>query len=180
MVLGVMPDMAIFAKSMSNGYPVSAVIGIEDVMSSAEDTFMSSTFWTERTGFAAALATIDYYQKNNVERHLIKAGESVAGVWRGAAEHNGIEIETGGIAPLSHFAFRHPAPLACKTFFTQEMLKRGYLATTAFYASLAHLPDRIEEYGKAVDEVFRIMAGEPNITALLEGPVCHSGFQRLN
>ncbi len=180
MALGIDPDLAVFAKSMSNGYPVSAIIGIEDIMKAAQDTFMSSTFWTERTGFAAAMATIDFFQKNDVENHLIAAGEHVVDVWKVAAKNHGLEIHTGGIAPLSHFSFAHDEPLVCKTFFTQEMLQRGYLATTAFYASFTHTADMIDRYGEAVDEVFGIMAKEPNLVSCLEGPVCQSGFQRLN
>jgi glutamate-1-semialdehyde aminotransferase len=180
MALGIDPDMAVFAKSMSNGYPVSAVIGAGDIMKAAQDTFMSSTFWTERTGFAAAMATIDFFRKNDVEKHLTAAGERVVEVWKAAAKNHGLEIRTGGIAPLSHFSFAHGDPLVCKTFFTQEMLKRGYLATTAFYASFAHTAGMIDHYGEAVDAVFGSMAREPDLASCLEGPVCQSGFQRLN
>ena len=46
LTLDVQPDIAIFAKAMGNGYPISAVIGRREVMDVAQDTFISSTMWT--------------------------------------------------------------------------------------------------------------------------------------
>ena len=64
------------------------------------------------------------------------------------------------------------------------MLKRGYIASNAFYTSYAHSPEVIKEYLENVDEVFRsvadIEAAGKKVEACLEGPVCHSGFGRLN
>jgi len=177
---GVDPDIAVFAKAIANGYPVSAIIGREDVMSAAQSTFISSTYWTERTGFAGALATIDFCRKNNVSEHLVRMGEKIQQGWNKAAQANGLSIETGGIAPLSHFSFVTDKPLVYKTFFIQEMLKRGYLASTAFYTSYAHTDEVAEKYLDTVSQVFSLIANTPDVAGALEGPVCHSGFQRLN
>ena len=67
MKLGVNPDIAVFAKAMSNGYPIAAIIGRREIMESAQDSFISSTFWTERIGFSAALASVKSYQEHQVE-----------------------------------------------------------------------------------------------------------------
>ena len=74
--------------------------------------------------------------------------------------------------------------LVYKTFFVQEMLKQGYLASNAFYTTYAHSAEIIKEYLEHVDEVFQ-MISEINsrneiVESYLEGPVCHSGFGRLN
>ena len=61
----VYPDLAVFAKSMGNGYAISAITGSEKVMESAQSTFISSTNWTDRIGPAAALATIKKYKKQS-------------------------------------------------------------------------------------------------------------------
>ena len=67
----VYPDMAVFAKSMSNGYAMAAIVGTEQVMQAAQTTFISSTNWTDRIGPVAALATLDRYQRANAQDHLI-------------------------------------------------------------------------------------------------------------
>lgn len=178
--LGVDPDMAVFAKGMSNGYPISAIIGKNDVMSAAQDSFISSTFYTERTGFAGALAAIDFYQEHRVEDHLSHVGKTVQEGWAAAGRKHGLPISVGGIYPLSHFGFEAGDPLVNKTYFTQEMLKKGFLATTALYASWSHGDGDIAAYLDAVDEVFFRLSRLDDVKSALEGPVCQSGFQRLN
>ena len=73
---GVHPDMAVFAKSMANGYAMSVVMGTEKVMQSAQTTFISSTNWTDRIGPAAALATSGNTSDWG-EKHLINTGNKV-------------------------------------------------------------------------------------------------------
>lgn len=184
LTLGVEPDIAVFAKAMTNGYPIAAIIGKREVMTAAQDTFISSTFWTERVALAAAIKAIQEYRMHNVSEHLIHMGKIVQEGWREQADAAEVQIEIGGIYPMSHFSFEGPQTLECKTYFTQEMLRQGYLASNAFYASLAHTEEIVAEYLTACGEVFRKIAavlkrGE-QISQYIDGPVCHSGFQRLN
>ena len=69
----IFPDMAIFAKSIANGYAMAAVIGKKEYMNSAQETFISSTNWTERIGPVAAIATINKYIKRDVSTHIINS-----------------------------------------------------------------------------------------------------------
>lgn len=184
-VLGVEPDIAVFAKGMTNGYPLSAIVGRKDVMEASQGTFISSTFYTERVAFAAALKNIELYEKYRVWEKQIEYGQMIQTGWEKAAENTGVEIEIGGIKPLSHFVIKGSEnSLVYKTYFTQEMLKRGYIASNAFYTSYAHSEEIIKEYLQNVEEVFRNLAainkrGEL-VRNYLESDVCHSGFGRLN
>lgn len=183
MVYGVSPHMAVFAKAMSNGYPMAAIIGTGDVMQAAQDSFISSTFWTEKIGPVAALATIRKHRNLNVAAHLISAGERVQQSWRNAAARNDLSVTITGIPPLAHFSFDYPNGLAMRTLFTQIMLERGFLATGAFYASYAHQDDHIASYSAAVEESFALIAQAlkaNEVEKLLKGPVAHSGFYRLS
>ena len=105
--------------------------------------------------------------------------------WKEKAEKNELEIEVGGIRPLGHFSIiGKESGLVYKTFFVQEMLKRGYIASNAFYTTYAHSEEIIKEYLEHVDEVFWMIAEingrNETVESYLEGPVCHSGFGRLN
>lgn len=180
--IGCEPDIAVFGKAIANGYPVSVIIGRGSIMSAAENSFISSTFWTERIGFAAAEATIEIFERDHVEKQLDLIGKTVQQIWEKAAQINDVKINFGGIYPLSHFAFVSDDPLLCKTIFTQLMLDRGFLASTAFYACTAHTQDVLDKYQTAVYEVFQIISSalkSGTLKNLLKGPVCHSGFQRL-
>lgn len=183
--LGVNPDIAVFAKGMTNGYPLSAIVGRKEVMEASQGTFISSTFYTERIGFAATLKSIELYKRYEVWKKQIEYGEAVQKGWKEKAEKNGLKIEIGGIAPLGHFTIIGKENGLCyKTFFVQEMLKRGYIASNAFYTTYAHSAEIIKDYLQNVDEVFKMIAdidarGE-TVEMYLEGPVCSSGFGRLN
>lgn len=179
---GVHPDIAVFGKGMSNGYPMAAVIGRRDIMEAAQETFISSTYWTERIGPVAAIATINKIRKHDVIDHLIITGERIQNAWRSLAQKYNFDIEVSGMPSLCHFSLKGPDALAFKTLFTQMMLEKSFLATTAFYASYAHKPEIVEDYLKAADEVFGDMSKalkSSNIEKFLRGPVCHSGFKRL-
>jgi glutamate-1-semialdehyde aminotransferase len=180
--LGVEPDVAVFAKAISNGYPMAAVIGKREIMQIAQETFISSTYWTERIGPAAALATINKLKVKNVSEHLVDAGREIQEGWERLAKKRHLNIAISGIYPMGHFSFEYENPMVLKTLFTQLMLEKGFLATTAFYTSYAHKREHIDKYLAAVDETFNFISeaiekGHPE--KYLKGPVCHAGFERL-
>lgn len=182
-VLGVEPDMATFAKGMTNGYPLAAVIGRKQIMDAAQDTFISSTFYTERIALAATLKNIEVYERDRVWEHQIEIGKRAKEGWRKLAEKYDLPVEIGGIDPLAHFGFDVEEPLVYKTFVTQEMLKKGYLASTALYSSVAHTNEIVDQYIDDLDSVFAAIAevyhSDKDLTEKLETEVCHSGFGRL-
>jgi len=176
------PDIAVFGKAMSNGYPMAAIIGKEAIMDVAQNTFISSTYWTERIGPTAALATINKMQENNVPSHLSKIGNLIFDGWKKLGREHNLEIHVEGILPLPHFTFDHNEHLALNTLFTQEMLIRGYLASESVYVSYSHNEEHVEKYLENVNDVFGIIEKtivENNIYDLLKGPIKHEGFKRL-
>jgi len=180
--LNIMPDIAVFAKAMSNGYPMAAIIGRSDVMQYAQESFISSTCWTERVGPVAALSTIRKFRMKNVSEHLINIGRMVKSAWINGAKKCGLNIRVSGIDPLAHFDFEGTEAQAAKTLYTQLMLERGFLATNSFYAMLAHSVEHVHAYGEATEEAFKIIFDallKGNVHSLLKGPVSHSGFSRL-
>lgn len=175
---GVYPDMAVFAKSMANGYAMSAVLGTEKVMQAAQTTFISSTNWTDRIGPTAALATLKKYQRESVAQHIVVCGNKVKDIWRNAAQTNGVEIKVSGLPTLAAFGFVAENQADWNTRFTIEMLKEGFLGFRQFKASLAHDDEALSCYAQAVNRVFASLAADPQCTAL-DTPKHHSGFQRL-
>ncbi len=184
MKFGVEPDIAIFAKSTGGGHPMAAVIGTKEAMSGAHGSFISSTYWTESVGPAAALTAIKKMQKIDVPAHLEKIGRLVWGHWKRAAEKHGLKIKlSGDYGCMAAFAFDHELAAELNTLYVQLMLERGFLAQNIIFVSLAHTEPIIELYGKAIDEVFGLIAeaiAEDKVLSALKGPVAHTGFVRLN
>lgn len=181
---GVEPDMAMYGKTIGNGYALTAVVGIKAVMECAQNTFISSTFWTERIGPTAALATLKVMEEIKSWEIITEIGKKMQDGWKRLAVDHNLQIVVSGIPALSTFSFVSLNALAYKTFITQEMLGKGFLASTNFYASTAHNEKLLERYFDELSSVFSIISncenGKLNIYDLLNGPVCHSGFKRLN
>ncbi len=180
---GVEPDIAMFGKALGNGYAITATIGRRAVMEAAQSTFISSTFWTERIGPTAALKTLEVMERERSWETVTATGLELRCRWQELADFHGLTIRHNGLPALTGFTIDSPNALAYKTLISQEMLKRGYLAATSCYTSLAHTPELIEPYLEDLGAVFALIAsceqGQP-VQALLEGPVCHGGFRRLN
>lgn len=175
---GINPDIAVFAKSMANGYAMAAVIGTEKVMQAAQTTFISSTNWTERIGPAAAIATIQKYIKENVAGHIINIGNAVKKVWQEKSDKYHLDAHVSGIPTLGHFAFKNDDNRKRMTFFTVEMLKHGFLGFHQFKPSFAHTLEDVKAYADAVDDIFeKISRNDPS--TLLKISPAHQGFQRL-
>ncbi len=179
---GITPDIAVFSKALGNGYPIAAIIGKDRFMDITQKTFISSTMWTERIGPTAALATIKKHRAVNASRHLVATGKQIQEGWINLAFKHGLNVHVGGIPPISHFSFEYNNHLAMKAFFVQEMLKRGFLASTLFYSMYAHQQHHVEDYLQAVDEVFGLIAESTlhgGIENLLRGAPSCAGFKRL-
>jgi len=180
---GVEPDMAMFGKSMGNGYAINAVIGRREVMEAAQSSFISSTFWTERIGPTAALKTLEVMEKLKSWEKITTTGHQIRKGWLQLAEKYGLDVELWGLPALSGFTIKSTHALAYKTLITQEMLDKGYLAANTVYVCTEHTPDIVEGYFSALEPVFELISSceeGRDVTTLLKGPVCHAGFKRLN
>jgi glutamate-1-semialdehyde aminotransferase len=181
--LGVSPDLVLLGKAMGNGHPIAAVIGRDHIMDIAQETFISSTYWTERVGFAAANATIAKMEKVNLPDHLIQMGNYIGTEWSKLIAENELPfLIEDGTPPLIHMGFNHPESLVIQTYITQEMLKGGYLARESVYVSLPHTKKIVDGYIVTLEPVFssikkNLDAGK--LALKLEVPVALTGFKRL-
>jgi glutamate-1-semialdehyde 2,1-aminomutase len=182
LTLGIEPDIAVFGKALGNGFPISAIIGRREVMDSAQDSFISSTFWTERIGFVAALATVRKMEEREAAKHLIRYGELINSGWQGLADESGLEIKISGIPPLTHIAFKAENPLEAQTLYTQEMLEKGYLLGASVYTTYAYSDSVIDRFIADSAPVFKKLKQALDSGTLkdhLKGETIHAGFRRL-
>jgi len=182
LLYGLEPDMVILGKAMGNGYPISAIVGKRALMQSAQDSFISSTFWTERIGFVAALEVIRQFETKEITRQLMEMGQYFKEKMAALLLEKGLNIEVRGLDPSPSLYIGENDSAAVKTLFTQEMLKRGFLASTLFYVSIVHTQSVIDKYSAAADEVLdQIKSAVKNndVRNELQGPVCQTGFTRL-
>lgn len=180
---GVEPDMAMFGKALGNGYAITATIGKREVMEAAQSTFISSTFWTERIGPTAALKTLEVMERVKSWEQITQTGLDITTKWQALADKHGLSITTSGLSALTSLSFNSPDALAYKTLLTQEMLAKGYLAGTSVYVCTEHTPEKVAGYFEVLEPIFALIKEceeGRDVMGLLKGPVCHSGFKRLN
>ncbi len=179
----VIPDMTIYSKTMANGYACAAVLGKKEIMEAAQGSWISSTFWTERIGPTAALAALKEMERIKSWEIINAKGLENKKRWQALADKYGLKITQWGIPALAGYNFESPNHLAYKTYITQQMLKKGFLAGNSMYPCIAHTPEIVDHYFEELDKVFadiRDFEDGRDVMKALEGPVCQSGFKRLN
>lgn len=170
-LFGITPDLAAFGKSMGNGMPISAVVGRADIMAEMEEIFFSGTFGGEALSLAAAIATIDKMERENVIDILWRNGQVLAdGVTDLIARHNlGEVFSLAGLAPwkLVSIADHSTAPaMAIKTLFVTEQLRGGVLMVGSHNVNYSHTPTHLGRVLSAWDRTLGVIA-----EALAEGDV---------
>ena len=114
---------------------------------------------------------------------ITQTGLHIRTMWQQLADKHGLSIEHWGLPALTGFSVKSENNLAYKTLITQEMLKKGYLAGNSIYVSIEHTEDKLDSFFEQLDPVFGLIKEceeGREIQTLLDGPICHGGFKRLN
>lgn len=180
---GVVPDLACFGKALGNGFPISALVGRREIMQLLEhEVFFSFTFGGEAASLAAAKATIDYLQTNEISELLWRRGKQFMKALKSLIKEWELDdlLEVKGFPVRFVLNFRGKESLLAKTLVQQECIKRGELFTGAFNLALSHTEEIMEKTLEVLEEVLRLLryAREYNLIAeLLEGEPLREIFQ---
>ena len=182
---GVTPDMATFAKAISNGFALGAVAGRREIMEVALDTFISSVYWAEATGLAAGRATLREYLSRDVSGAVAQFGQSFMDGCRKLISQSGVPMKVSGFPafPLIALdgidsALRDPLV----TLFMQETARRGLTTGAGCVFCFEHTEDDLRRGLEIIGQTFETIRralddGDP--VKFLECPVRQSGFKRL-
>ena len=150
------PDLVVLGKGMANGYALSAVLGSRRVMSACDESFISSTHWSESIGFAAGLATIEEWIEPDskgirVGDHLREIGEYFT------TKVNAMVEEVHGFADLSRYYalyVNHKLSQLChvnwsgngRLLHAKWMLDKCVLVGPSFYPMATHTISDVDRY----------------------------------
>ena len=169
---------------MGNGYAITAVIGTRAVMETANDSFISSTFWTEKIGNVAALKTIEIMERDKTWAYISAMGCYLKSGIEKISQELSIPITFSGIPALAGYSFAGENALKYKTLISQELLKKRVSRKHSYYISVAHTKPIVDLYLNELRPVFQTIKGCEDgtlfIDEILHGPVCHNTFSRLN
>lgn len=179
---GVTPDVAVYAKATSNGVPFGAVIGKAEIMDAANSSFISSSYWTDGLGAAAALACVGKMQREPVQRHVWELGAVLQqGLVELAARHRALNLKVGGMPCAPALTFQTGGQ-AAKALMIRRMLQRGFLFSSQLYLTWTHTPAQVASCLAALDEVLGGLAtlvGEGRLEAEAGAVAPATGFARL-
>ncbi len=182
---GVTPDLATFAKALSNGIPVAAVCGSEEIMSEAAGMFISSTYFSDTLGIAAAIATIKELRDRPVFEHIWRLGKRLQDGLNALGAKYGVPFHSAGQAPFQHPGFVHDdeeTRVLMNTIFLQELTRGGILGTTVIYMSYSHTEDDVQAYLRAAEVATEKVARgleEGDLGKYCEAGLCGQSFRRL-
>jgi glutamate-1-semialdehyde 2,1-aminomutase len=183
--LGVTPDLSVFAKAISNGYSMGAVVGKRDVMEPASRMFVSSTYWSDTIGIVAALTTIRELRRRGAVEHFFRAGRTIKQGLDEAILDTGIPAHAFGLdcSPKFQFDIEDPAlHQKVSTLYVQEMCKRGIFSPTYFTLNMAHSEEDIARTLAASKEVLGFIQRaleQGNIDDMLEAELRTDTFRRM-
>jgi glutamate-1-semialdehyde 2,1-aminomutase len=182
--IGLKPDIVVYAKAMSNGFPFGAIIGRDEVMQAADRSFISSSYWTDGVGPAAALAVLAKARREDAFRVVWQRGEQLQAKMREvAARYPVCKVIVAGMAstPSVTFGLGGDASLA-QTVFVRRMQQRGFLVMSTYYVMLAHRETDFSGLVAAMDETLAELApavGEGRLQELAQVERGEKGFARL-
>jgi glutamate-1-semialdehyde 2,1-aminomutase len=121
-------------------------------------------------------------KRDNVPAKIDAMGKYISAQWEKLAKKHELDMHVGGLPSLTHYGFDKDNLLK-KTIITQEMLKKGYLAGNSIYVCILHTKKVVDRYMKDLDGVLKMIKSAEDsgdLDKILKGPVCMTGFKRLN
>ena len=182
-IFNINPDIATFGKCLGNGYSITAILGRKTIMNSAQDSFISSTFFSERIGFVAALKTISILEKDKPWTKINLIAKYYKKKLIKIAKKQKIKIKISGLPAIINFSVENDTDNVIKTYITQEMLKKGFIFNGAIYLCIDHNKKILNKFFYHLNTIFHsinINKNTNNLKKLLDGPVSHNTFKRLN
>ena len=180
----IIPDIIIFGKALGNGYAINAVVGKKSVMNKIDNTFISSTFWTERIGYVAGIATLKEMKRLKSWKIISSKGDFIKDEWKKISDRYNLDIDISGLRPMPSFKFNFKEHNILKTFITQEMLKKGFLASNTIYLSVSHNENILKKYLYNLEKIFYKISKFENFNdiskKLISNFPAQSTFKRLN
>lgn len=178
----VVPDMVVYAKAMSNGIPFAAVVGSDSVMTAADESFISSSYWTDGIGTAAALAVLEKMESENIFDAVWTKGVALQEQLREIAKkYVSSGLVVGGMPASPTFTFTSSYAAAARKLFITKMQEQGFLVAGIFYLMHAHKEEHLQRFVECFDQALQLIEKsiELGIIEMDNIKAFQQGFTRL-
>jgi len=152
---GVTPDLAVFAKGVANGMPLSFYCGQAEIMDKLKAVMVSSTLGGEALSLAAAKAALAIYQTQNVIGHLWTTGETLWTGLNALFEKYRLPIKMTGYWPCPVLQFAPEAPRDLAPRFYRSAYRHGVSLNIISYVNFSHQDADLKETLERLDQGIR-------------------------
>lgn len=165
----VVPDLTTWGKGIANGFSFCCLTGKKEVMelggirnAGKEKLFLiSTTHGGETSSIAAALATMEEFEKHNVIAHNQALGQKFIDGSRQIFQNHGLtnsikNLQFNWHASLGYFDNEGNNSFGLRTLFHQEMIKYGVLFQGIFCPHFSHTEKDVEHILEAMNESCKI------------------------
>lgn len=155
--LNIDPDIVVYAKAMSNGIPFATVIGKDVIMNAANNSFISSSYWTDGIGTAAALATLKKMQYLDIHNTVWQLGlQFQQSLKELVALYPACKIQVSGMPVSPSFTFNlGELSTAAKNSYIRKMSEKGFLVSSIYYLMFTHQDLHIKALLEALNTVLK-------------------------
>jgi glutamate-1-semialdehyde 2,1-aminomutase len=176
----VIPDITTLGKGIANGYPLSAIAGRKEIMLEMENIFFSGTFGGELLSLAAAKAVISMHMESDISAQLASIGGAISNGIEKIVRENKMEniLKLSGHPSWKFLNWSQSNGFSekiIKTFFMQEMLKRGILVLSTHNVSLSikekHIQRILNTYGEVLSILGESIANKTIMDKLKATPI---------
>ena len=159
---GVKPDLTAFSKAIGNGYPLSAVVGVEKLRQAASEIYVTGSFWCNATSMAASLKTLSIIEERDVVEHISSLGERLRSGVGQIANSVGVEISQSGPVQMPLILFKDDKDFLKGSKFVQYLLSKGiyFHPWHNMFLSLAHTAEDVSTTLDAVEFAMKKISEE--------------------
>jgi glutamate-1-semialdehyde 2,1-aminomutase len=153
---GFKPDLICFSKALGNGYPISALVGIDALKTAASKIFYTGSYWFSAAPMAAAIATLEELKRIDGPRILWQTGKKLLdGLVRIAKGHE-YDLKVSGHPSMPYLRITNDESLMIHQDWCAECTKRGAYFTSHhnWFISTAHTDEDIQRTWDIADDAF--------------------------
>jgi len=143
---GVTPDLTAFSKAIGNGYPLSAVVGLDKLRKAASEIYVTGSFWCNATSMAASLKTLSIIEEIDVSAHISFLGNKLRNGIDQIANNFGVAISQSGPPQMPLILFKDDKDFSKGSKFVQYLLRKGiyFHPWHNMFLSLAHSAEDVD------------------------------------
>lgn len=156
---GFKPDLICFCKAIANGYPISALVGKEELKVEASKVFHTGSYWFSAPYMAAALATLQELKRLNAPEYLRSLGEKFNNGLIKIAKDYGFNLKVTGHPSMAYYRITDDPTLTLHQRWCAECTKRGAYFTSHhnWFLSMAHTEKDIEKTWEIAEDAFKVL-----------------------